>query len=107
MSAKQAGICKNFPFKNNKASFCFIQQIPIHTKAVLNLEGSISPPRKISCEIGDVAECGSQIEIKFHERLKLRSQDKIKLCKLAITWIITDKHWDMLSYPSCLAEKCW
>ena len=78
MSAKQAGICKYFPFKNNKASFCFFQQISIHTKAVLNSEGSISPPRKISCETGDVAECGSQIEIKFHEiKTSLSGQNQV------------------------------
>ena len=73
MSAKQAGICKKIPFKDHEASFCFIQQISIHTKAVLNLEGSISPPRTISCEIGDVAECGSQIEIKFYERSQIKT----------------------------------
>ena len=38
MSAKQAEICKKVPIKDNAASFCFIQQISIHTKAVLNLE---------------------------------------------------------------------
>ena len=58
---------KKFPFKDNEAFF-LLYPTDFHSH-----ESCVKLIRKISCEIGDVAECGSQIEIEFHERSQIKT----------------------------------